>query len=98
MNLEEVKMNELVKELSKRFKENEKKNKGLTKLVCYLRREFDYAVKMKDGMTEEFDLTNKNMVKAYDIMMEVEHDREMARRDREQAKAEKELSTGDELE
>ena len=38
------------------------------------------------------------MVKAYDIMMEVEHDREMARRDREQAKAEKELETGDELE
>ena len=96
--IEEMKISELMKELSKRVKETDKKNKELTKLVCFLRREFDYAVKQKNGIIEEFDFESKNMQRAFDIMMGVEHDREMAKRERamnkyvaeQEAKAEKE--------
>ena len=47
---------------------------------------------------EQFDFENKNMKKAFDIMMQVEHDREMAKRARAEAKAEKENATAEEVE
>lgn len=96
MMIEEMKISELMKELSKRVKETDKKNKELTKLVCWLRREFDYAVKQKNGIIEEFDFESKNMQRAFDIMMEIEHDREMAKRARAEAKAEKEDAIAEE--
>ena len=96
MNEEKENVTNLAKALVKMVVEIDKRNRELTKLVCYLRREFDYAVKQKNGIIEEFDFENKNMKKAFDIMMQVEHDREMAKRARAEAKAEKENATAEE--
>lgn len=83
--IEEMSITEMMKELNIKVKKTHKENKELIGLVCFLRKQFDDAVIYRNGIVEEFDFEKPKMKRSFDIMMQVRHDREMARREKEEA-------------
>lgn len=72
----------LAKALVKWLNEETKKSKELLDLVCYMRTVLD-GCSYGDG--SQIDFGHKKLVRAFDIMMEVQHQKDLAKEKRNQA-------------
>ena len=80
------KMIEEANDLAKGVKRIVKENKELIDLVCYMRKMLDDCVISKNGITESIDWSSKKLEKAFNIMMEVEHEKDMIKEAKRQEK------------
>ena len=79
------------KDLAKWVKEEAKKSKEYLDLVCYLRVLLD---KCTYGNGDQIDFGHKKLVRSNDIMMKVQHEKDMAKEKRMQEKEQTTLEGG----
>ena len=73
-------------DLAKGVKMIVKQNKELIDLVCFMRKMLDDCMITKNGMTEQIDFSNKKLDRAFNIMMEVQHEKDILKELKRQEK------------
>ena len=71
------------RDLAKWVKEEAKRSKELLQLVCHLRALLD---KCTYGNGDQIDFSHKKLVRADDLMMEVQHEKDLAKEAKAQAR------------
>lgn len=73
-------------DLAKGVKMIVKQNKELIDLVCFMRKMLDDCMINKNGMTEQIDFSNKKLDRAFTIMMEEQHEKDILKELKRQEK------------
>lgn len=72
--------------LAKGVKALVKDLKEMTDLVCHMRQMLDTCMVEEDGIYDVIDYDNKKLVRAFEIMMEVQHEKDLLRELKRQSK------------
>tara|TARA_R100000988_G_scaffold103826_1_gene85809 strand:- start:35760 stop:36119 length:360 start_codon:yes stop_codon:yes gene_type:complete len=73
-------------DVAKNVKTLVKHNTELLDLVCFMRKMLDDCMITKNGMTEQIDFSNKKLDRAFTIMMEVQHEKDILKELKRQEK------------
>jgi hypothetical protein len=75
-------------DLAKGVKVLVKDLKEMTDLVCHMRKMLETCMVEKNGIYEMVDYDSKKLVRAFEIMMEVQHEKDLLRELKQQGKTE----------